>query len=339
MFLTHYMNFSSILGFLQIFNHFWNLDLLLLQISHCFWPYCLVIIRKRTMPFKSTVWTAHPPLFMDLCTLEIPFPPSVFLFISYPHLHALFFVRFRHFLRGKHCIILLFHYSSWLLCFLVSTKNPYVSTTCILRLSFVQIIFHLWRYILSDSTIWGLKFSLIPSRFNTKFLESLKIMKRNCYLLQESECFHNEKAIAPTLRERRIFFLLHREPHRRLLEMRSKLAKQPPTPRRLRHRIWPVRSRRQERRVLHSDRRLRWRSGQSKARNITIRRDTAATSLDRLPRQHAHQTLTGAHLQQLQNPRRPRRQRPHRRRRLHHLAVHKQRHHPQHPHPPLLSIR
>ena len=164
-------------------------------------------------------------------------------------------------------------------------------------------------------------------------------MEGNCYLLQESECFRNEKAIAPKLRERRIFFLLHREPHRRLLEMRSKLAKQPPAPRRLRHWIRPVRTRRQERRVLHRHRRFRRRCSQSKARNVTIRRDTASTSLDRLPGQHAHQTQTGTHLQQLQNPRRPRRQCPHRRRWLHYIAVHKQRHHPQHPHPPLLSIR
>lgn len=164
-------------------------------------------------------------------------------------------------------------------------------------------------------------------------------MEENRYLLQESKCFLNEKAIAPYLREGWFFFLLHREPHRRLLEMRSKLAKQPPAPRRLRHRIRPVRSRRQKWRVLHSHRRFGRRCGKSKARNITIRRDTAATSLDRLPRQHAHQTQTGTHLQQLQNPRRPRRQCPYSRRWLHYIAVHKQCHHPQHPYPPLLSIR
>lgn len=154
---------------------------------------------------------------------------------------------------------------------------------------------------------------------NLNFVNSIYICIR--FREQKSKCVGVKKTNTRSVPKRPVL-MRHGKPHRRLLEVRPQLGSRPPTPRRLRHWIRPVRPRRQRRSDLRRHRLLRPRRRHPSPRHTPLRRHPVRPSLDRLCHQHAHQTLPGAHLQQLQNPRRPWRQRPHRRRRLHHSPVH-----------------
>ena len=80
--------------------------------------------------------------------------------------------------------------------------------------------------------------------------------------LQEGKCLYGKKGNATTLPERR-GSMPDRKPHWWLLEMWPGLGQQPAETCRLRHWVWPVCSRRQEWRILHSHRLLRRRRCES----------------------------------------------------------------------------
>ncbi|KAJ6810070.1 putative pectate lyase 8 [Iris pallida] len=69
------------------------------------------------------------------------------------------------------------------------------------------------------------------------------------------------------------------------------------------------------------------------------RRHPGRAPLDRVQARHGHHPQAGAHHEQLQDPRRPRRQRPRRQRGLPHHPVRHERHRPRPPHPRLQAHR
>lgn len=139
---------------------------------------------------------------------------------------------------------------------------------------------------------WLIFFNL-KRRYNPGQTFSILIL-----FVQESKCFTVKKTVA-VIHQQWSIFLCHRQPHRRLLAVRQKLAAQPPKISRLRYRFRTIRTGRQRWPFLRSHRLYGPRPSQPGSGHTSLRRHTNRTPLDRLCHQHGHPSLGRADFQLL----------------------------------------